>query len=608
LIGFTPHAVGISEDTWAVAQAAHNVMALGGRVRFGLSRAFWHKMRETWSHAEWLASFPRWSGGYLQMMSDPLMQRVNDFGPFSVFAREMRAHSGRSFLTAPFALLNILLLPVAILAGVTPFVQILIVLWNFGFVMNQVLTLHGLNVYLESAGFRRGLALAGAAVGGGLAWSQPSLHPVAGAVALLGGLYGGFFEGFHRWLYTRVRDAVMFGPQLVLHTLGQVVRQTIEFVASGASATDPEGVNMPYRASGGPREDQPQARYPHCINLRTVVWVVGGPSLLFVLLALSKLDMFNVLLLLPSLLFTVSVLCGPFLCQPRPGRHLGSRVLLPRVAGWLGAFAFFGLVSLLVARGGLGDLLGPALVLGMAGLGVRHGGRYLFYHRRLILARQTLGQLLHQGGLALDAAGRLARELCAQAGDAGRVKSALSGAGLDPALQAAAQAWVEGQVAPLLAEPMRFVKRTSPCRSRGCSELGRSFVFALMVLVWFVVVPVPGLFVLSVGPYHTSLLLEHIIAATVVLLALAITGYWTAAIIQQLGLNVRWPWALRNRSQRAFRILQHRTASATLDAESVARLHAFATDFQTYIDQRSPAYARRVLCQLEAGLSGAREP
>ena len=39
---------------------------------------------------------------------------------------------------------NIVLMPLAILLDVTPFVQILVVLWNFGFVMNQILTVHGL--------------------------------------------------------------------------------------------------------------------------------------------------------------------------------------------------------------------------------------------------------------------------------------------------------------------------------------------------------------------------------------------------------------------------------------------------------------------------------
>src|SRR6185436_20718606 len=159
------------------SQATHNAIALGRRVKFLLSTAFWHKIRETWSHSEWLASFPRWSGGYLQMMHDPLMQRIVDFGPQSVFAKEVRANSGRNFLSAPFALLNILLLPLAIMLDVTPFIQILILLWNFGFIMNQILTVHGLNSYLEGAGFYRIPALAGAVVAGAMPLLFPRLLP-----------------------------------------------------------------------------------------------------------------------------------------------------------------------------------------------------------------------------------------------------------------------------------------------------------------------------------------------------------------------------------------------------------------------------------------------
>jgi hypothetical protein len=44
-----------------------------------------------------LAAFPRWSGGYLQMMLDPMMQRINDEGPLPVFAKEIRANGAASF-------------------------------------------------------------------------------------------------------------------------------------------------------------------------------------------------------------------------------------------------------------------------------------------------------------------------------------------------------------------------------------------------------------------------------------------------------------------------------------------------------------------------------
>src|SRR6267378_7451558 len=95
--------------------------------------------------------------------------------PFGTrFAKELRANSGRNFLMAPFALLNVLMMPLAILLDITPFVQILLVLWNFGFVMNQVLTIHALNTYLESSGF---YAIPGA-LGGAAAASLCLTSPV----------------------------------------------------------------------------------------------------------------------------------------------------------------------------------------------------------------------------------------------------------------------------------------------------------------------------------------------------------------------------------------------------------------------------------------------
>ena len=67
-------------------------------------------------------------------------------------------------MSSIFALISVMLMPLAIILDLTPFVQILVILWNFGFVMNQVLTLHGLVAYLESAGFSAVTALAGGAL------------------------------------------------------------------------------------------------------------------------------------------------------------------------------------------------------------------------------------------------------------------------------------------------------------------------------------------------------------------------------------------------------------------------------------------------------------
>src|SRR5205823_235962 len=186
-----------------------------------------------------------------------------------------RANSGRFYLTALFTLINILLMPLAIILDVTPFVQILIVLWNFGFVMNQILTVHGLQMCVESAGFYRAPALLGALGAGIVSVSVAGLKPLAPALVILGFLLGGFIVGVGRWLSTRLRDVILFGPQLVLHALGQFLRQSLEFVVSGASPADAKGVNMAFRAWVGPREDKPGHTFANVINLKTIVWVVG---------------------------------------------------------------------------------------------------------------------------------------------------------------------------------------------------------------------------------------------------------------------------------------------------------------------------------------------
>src|SRR5204862_5152074 len=136
--------------------------------------------------------------GYLQMMLDPMMQRINDEGPLPVFAKEIRANCGRFFLSAPSALFSILAMPLAIIWNVSPFVQIIILLWNLGFVMNQVLTALGLVACLESTGFNRvsavpGAACAGVAVATVVGWSS-----FAAPLVVLGLLAGGFALGLGR--------------------------------------------------------------------------------------------------------------------------------------------------------------------------------------------------------------------------------------------------------------------------------------------------------------------------------------------------------------------------------------------------------------------------
>jgi hypothetical protein len=603
LIGFGPHAVGISEDIWGVTQAAHNAIALGQTVKFRESKAFWHKIRETWSHAEWFSAFPRWSGGYLQMMLDPIMQKINDGGPLSVFAKEIRANCGRFFLSAPFALLNILLMPLAILWDVSPFVQVLVVLWLFGLVMNQVLTMLGAIAYLEATGFARLPALVGAVLGGALCQVRPAFKLLTPAAILLGGVGGGFAAGVGKWLFNRGRDLIVFGPQLVIHALGQIVRQSLEFVLSGASADDAKGVNIAFRGWVGPREDRPWERYANFINLRTVIWGVGLLSLLLNIIALAKLDFLNALLLLPSLFFSISTLIGPFLMAPKPGKATRAGSVLPKVAGWAGGAAYFIiLAALLTQKGwplwvGLGVALMSVCSVGYAGL------RYLGYPRRLRRSEEKLSELLQQAGIEPANARKLAQQAVRVfQGDAAKLKPALAAVNLDATTQERIANFSEKVLQPIIKKPILDVHGPQPRWIRGATEFKRSFALSLFTLLWFLFVPVPGLLVFSGLGYRVSLPLPALTNLVLGLIALTLLAYALSRVLERFTLAVRIRPRLKALYQR-FQILLARKG-ALADGE-ISRVFGCYTDALTYTDQRGYSYAMHSLQEAEDVLLAA---
>jgi len=602
LIGFGPHAVGISEDIWAVVQAMNNALGLGYRPRFTLSRAIWHKIRETWSHAEWLASFPRWAGGYFQMVHDPLMQQIYDFGPQSVFARDIRSNSGRNFLSAPIALTSILLMPLAIIFDVSPFVQTLVVLWNCGFVLNQVLTLHALNTYLESSGFYRIPALLGAAVMAAVSWTLPGLERFGPGLILLGFLAGGFFVGLSRWLATRVRDLILFGPQLVLHTLAQTVRLSLEFIVSGTSAEDAKHVNTGFRASAGPREDRPLDPFPNFINLRTVIWGFGLASMVLCLFALTNLDMLNVLLLLPSLLFSVSAVAGPFLAGPVQGRPLGLWALLPRALGWFAALLFYTVVSISVSQGSSGGWLALALFVLVFGVVIGRTLRYAIFPARVRRLRARLLRLLEAGGVKEPALGPLAGVvLQLSSGNLSKLATELERRGVAIQFQKPILDFAASHVAPLVRKPMLDLDRGLLTCNRWAIEWSRAFVLALLVLLWFFLVPVPGLTVFTafIQPerYRFTLALGNILWVLGWSLVIVLLAAWVGRLIQWFDWGPTRRHGLRRQSKTVFTRLKELPAHVT--AAEAAGAFACLTDSQTYFDQRSFGYARRSLDQAE---------
>jgi hypothetical protein len=598
LIGFGPHAVGISEDIWGVTQAAHNALALGYQVKFHRSRTLWHKVRESWSHAEWFSAFPRWAGGYLQMLLDPMMQRINDEGPLPVFAKEIRANGGRFFLSAPAALLSILLMPLAIIWNVSPFVQILILLWNLGFVMNQILTGLGLVASLESTGFNRSTAAAGVALAALPAMAIEHWTPLAPALMVLGCFVGGFAVGLGRWLYYRGRDIILFGPQLVIHALGQIVRQSLEFVLSGASANDAQAVNIPFRAWAGPREDRPAEGYQNFVNLRTVVWGVGLTALCLNLFALAQLDFLNVLLLLPSLMFSVSALVGPFLMHPRRGPDLGRAAWIPKLMGWTACFLFYCVVARLVAQDGWPARVGFLLLAACFFRVAMTGLRYLGYPTRLKHATRQLANRIAGEDIetprAAELASRIVRGL---GGDPDKSKVLLRNVGLAPERTATVVDWIQNRIQPLLRRPTLDMRRGRWANSRFVCEFSRSFVLALFTFLWFFIVPMPGLLVfIAPGDYRVTIPLNTLLAFSAGLLG-AVLAAWCASLLLEWidchGLTGRGVMPrIAEQYRRFLNLLQ---TPDRLTPLQIASLYALFTDAQTYVDQRGFDRARHTL-------------
>ena len=117
------------------------------------------------------------------------------------------------------------------------------------------------------------------------------------------------------------------------------------------------------------------------------------------------------MLLLPSLLFSVSTLAGPFLMRPRVGESVGRHVWIVKLLGWLAGGAFYSLVAWLLARGGWWESVGVLCLAACLGLVLGRGLRYVGYGRKLNRLSGRLAELLAAGGLAKNEAEKLATQI-----------------------------------------------------------------------------------------------------------------------------------------------------------------------------------------------------
>jgi hypothetical protein len=436
---------------------------------------------------------------------------------------------------------------------------------------------------------------------------------------------------------------VLFGPQLILHTLGQVLRQSLEFVTSGASPEDAKGVNIAFRTWAGPREDRPYETFPGILNLKTVVWVVGFLSLALHVIALSSLDMLNVFLLLPSLLFSVSALVGPFVMTPKAGNSLRAWVGIPKVLGWLSGVAVYLVVSWMVAQGGWIKWLGIILLAALFAFLLGTALRYFGYHRKLNKIKRTLVQLLSSAEHAeegsregdftthdenveapspvlpllgeragvrashpreaapLAEAAALAQQIIQQASIAPeQLASLLEKKSVPVSFRETILKHAHDQLVPLLRSPVADLRNGRFAENRFVAEFNGAFLLSLFMLALFYIVPVPGLFVFTASDYRLSFSLGTFFRIVGWIIALALASLWIGQFIEWIRRAGIREQGLKPRIEKAYQRFQALLREpAKLSDQEVSGLYALFTDVQTYLDQRGYAYAARTLGEVE---------
>ena len=284
----------MSEDYVQIIATAEGLKSLGRTPRLATSQSFHYKLREHSTTLEFLAARPRWAGGgdSGQKGRDPLFQRLRDFGTDSIFMRELQRDRGRYYTLAPIAMAFILMTPILVMTGYSPFVGIS-VLFVIGISSNQALTLNSLAAWLRRAGLLGGSAI---------------------------------------WLSQRMRDVLLFPPLVFIEMWGVIdsfrrgSRYPFIFSMSG-------GVRMEDYAATVARTMVKDDRVNRLIRWMVLIGVLGTAVNVFSIL---KLDLINVLMLYPTLIFTLGLTFGALVYQRQrgPGRSpLGVLRWGPKVLG-----------------------------------------------------------------------------------------------------------------------------------------------------------------------------------------------------------------------------------------------------------------------------------
>jgi len=189
-------------------------------------------------------------------------------------------------------------------------------------------------------------------------------------------------------------------------------------------------------------------------------------------------------------------------------------------------------------------------------------------------------------------------------GDVGKTRMSLEKSGLAVDQQAAVVQLVQDQLLPLLRRPLSDLEPRRATNSRFVCELNRSFVLGLFTFLWFFIVPIPGLLVLTApGGYRLMIPLTSVLVFASSLLGLALAGYGVSLLLERLIQFGVAGKGLAGEIESRYRQFQSLAGEPDrLTPAQTASLCALFTDVQTYVDQRGYAYARRTLGLIEQTL------
>jgi hypothetical protein len=125
-------------------------------------------------------------------------------------------------------------------------------------------------------------------------------------------------------------------------------------------------------------------------------------------------------------------------------------------------------------------------------------------------------------------------------------------------------------------------------------------------LLWFFIVPVPGLFVFTAREYRICIELSTIIHALCWAIGLTVTSYWIGLFIERLERTGFKGGGLAGRIANAYRQFQNAVRiPGRFSDQDISGIYALFTDAQTYLDQRSYEHADRSLSEIQAKLRPA---